>query len=220
MDDTVILACPTLRYELERALQESSAGFRVEYLPQRLHSEPEKMHEHLQERIDGLQEAQRVVLCVSNCGGSTAGVLASSVELILPRTRDCLDILLSGDSLASLERDIGGVYFTRGWMDFSRQSEIDLDRLTAKQGRAEAEAYLYELYSTCNKFYIIDTGCYDVDEVKDYVAPLVKLVGGTLSIQKGTYGILRKIAKGQFDEDFMVVPAGGRVDKDGFLKNW
>ncbi len=49
---------------------------------------------------------------------------------------------------------------------------------------------------------------------------MVKLVNGTLTVIKGKYGILQKVAKGQFDEDFMVVPRGGTVNADGFLKNW
>ena len=220
MANTLIMACPTLRYELEKSLKEHNSGAKIEYLPQRLHSEPEKMHDYLRGKIDSLQGVERVVLCVSSCGGSTAGLTAYTAELVVPRTRDCLDILLSGDSLANLERDLGGVYFTKGWMDFSRQSDIDLDRLTDKMGKEEAEAYLYDLYRTCSNFYIIDTGCYDVEEVREYASPLVRLVNGTLSVIKGKYGILQKVAKGQFDEDFMVVPQGGTVSADGFLKNW
>ncbi len=218
--DMLILACPTIRYELEQSIKEQNSKARVEYLPQSLHSEPNKMHDYLQKKIDCMQGFERVVLCVSSCGGSTAGLMASTAEIILPRTRDCLDILLSGNSLAELKRDLGGVYYTKGWMDFSRQSEIDLDRLTKKLGRAEAEAYLCNLYRTCNRFYIIDTGCYDIEEVREYATPLVKLVNGSLDVIKGEYGILRKVAKRQFDEDFMVVEKGSRVITDGFLKNW
>ena len=220
MSDTLILACPTLRYELEKSLQEQNTEAKVEYLPQRLHSEPEKMHEFLQSKLDSLQNVDRVVMCVSSCGGSTAGLLASTVEIVVPRTRDCLDILLSRSSLDKLERDLGGVYFTKGWMDYSKQTDIDMDRLTEKLGKEEAEAYLYDLYRTCNSFYIIDTGCYDVEEVREYASPLVKLVNGTLAVVNGEYGILQKVAKKHFDEDFMVVPRGETVNADGFLKNW
>lgn len=99
MSNTLILACPTLRYELERSLKEQNAKARIEYLPQRLHSEPEKMHEYLQSKIDSLQNVGRVVLCVSSCGGSTAGLAASTAEIVVPRTRDFSNILkwVTGD---------------------------------------------------------------------------------------------------------------------------
>ena len=46
--DMLILACPTIRYELEQSIKEQNSKARVEYLPQSLHSEPNKMHDYLQ----------------------------------------------------------------------------------------------------------------------------------------------------------------------------
>lgn len=219
MPKTVILSCPTLRGELQTALAEASSEAVVYFLPRTLHSDPKELHAYLQDKIDRFYNVDRIALCVSGCGGGTAGLRASSAELVVPRTRDCLDVLLSGASLASLERDISGVYFTESWMEFSKESDIDLDKLRAKMGRDAADEFLRRLYKTCNKFYIIDTGCYDVQAVKDYVAPLVELLQGTMTMLHGSCGILHKIAWEQFDEDFVVVPKGGEVPAGAFLKN-
>ena len=220
MPKTVILSCPTLRGELQSALAAASSEAVVYFIPRRLHSVPKELHEYLQDMIDHFYNVDKIVLCVSGCGGGTAGLRAASSKLIVPRTRDCLDILLSGDSLASLERDISGVYFTESWMECTKESEIDLDKLTEKMGREGAEDYLRRLYNTCNKFYIIDTGCYNVRAVEEYVAPLVKILSGTMKILHGEYGILHKIAEERFDEDFVVVSPGGKIPADEFLKNF
>ena len=209
MAKTVILSCPTLKGELTSALAEASSEAIVYFMPQRLHSDPKELHDYMQDMIDHFRNVDRIVLCVSGCGGGTKGLKASTAELVVPRTRDCLDILLSGDSLAALQRDITGVYFTESWMEFSKNSDIDLDKLIRKMGRTDAEDYLRRLFKTCNKFYIIDTGCYDVQEVQEYIAPLVKILDGTVTVLKGEYGILRKIARGEFDDDFDIVPKGG-----------
>ena len=219
MARTVILSCPTLKEELKSALAESSSEAVAYFMPRRLHSDPKELKAYVQDMIDHFWNADRIVLCVSGCGGGTAGLRASSAELVVPCTRDCLDVLLSGDSLASLERDISGVYFTESWMEFSKESDIDLDKLRAKMGRDAADEFLRRLYKTCNKFYIIDTGCYDVQAVKDYVAPLVELLQGTMTMLHGSCGVLHKIAWEQFDEDFVVVPKGGEVPAGAFLKN-
>ena len=105
-------------------------------------------------------------------------------------------------------------------MEYSRESEIDLDRLVGKMGKEPAEDFLRNLYKTCNKFYIIDTGCYDVKKVDDYVAPLVKVLSGTVTMLKGKCGILRKIAGERFDEDFVVIPKGSEIPAGVFLKNF
>ena len=219
MTKTVILSCPTLMGELKAALAAASSEAAAYFIPRRLHSVPKELHEYLQDMIDHFYNVDKIVLCVSGCGGGTAGLRAASSELIVPRTRDCLDLLLSGGSLSSLRRDISGVYFTESWMECTRESEIDLDKLTEKMGREEAENFLRRLYKTCNKFYIIDTGCYDVRAVEKYVAPLVEILSGTMTVLHGKYGILHKIAEGRFDDDFVVVPPGETVPSDAFLKN-
>lgn len=217
---TVILACPTLKGELQAALSEAASEAVVHFLPRGLHSDPKELHSHVQKMIDSFWNVDRIVLCVSGCGGGTVGLHASSAELVVPRTRDCLDILLSGDSLSTLERDISGVYFTESWMEFTKESEIDLEKLIEKKGKEPAEEFLRNLYKTCNKFYIIDTGCYDLKKVNDYVAPLVKVLSGTVTMLKGKCGILHKIARESFDEDFVVVPKGSEVPSGVFLKNF
>lgn len=219
MPETIILACPTLKQELQTAIRMCSSDSSVCFLPRHLHNDPRELHRYLQERIDSYRSADRIILCVSRCGGGTANLKATSAELVLPRTRDCLDILLSGKSLASLERDVHGIYFTASWMEFSRESEIDLDRLTQKLGREAAVEYLRRLYRTFHDFYIIDTGCYDVQEVKDYIAPLVEILDGTITVLRGEYGILRKIAANCFDEDLIKIPRGNLVPAEAFLPN-
>ena len=220
MPKTVILSCPTLMRELKAALATAASEAVVYFIPRELHSVPKKLHEYLQDMINHFYNVDQIVLCVSGCGGGTAGLRAASSKLIVPRTRDCLDILLSGESLDALQRDISGVFFTESWMECTKESEIDLDRLAEKMGREKAEDFLRRLYKTCNKFYIIDTGCYNVRAVEEYVAPLVEILSGTMTILHGECGVLHKIAEGRFDEDFVVVPPGGNVPADAFLKNF
>ena len=137
----------------------------------------------------------------------------------MPRTRDCLDILLSGSDLNSLQRNIRGIYYTASWMNFSKDSDIDLEKLTAKMDKEATEEYLQRLYKDFNEFYIIDTGCYEVQDVKDYLAPLVRILNGTMTVIHGEFRILHKIAAKNFDDDFVVIPKGGTVPFEVFLQN-
>jgi hypothetical protein len=38
------------------------------------------------------------------------------------------------------------------------------------------------------------------------LTPLVKLLNGTIEIVSGLFGILKKIANENFDDDFMIIP--------------
>ena len=215
----IILSCPTIRDELLSALRAVQSPTPVLFLPRELHRDPGELHRYAQETIDRLANVDRIYLLPSGCGGGTRGLRAGSAELVVPRTRDCLDLLLSGDRLADLKRDIRGVFVTASWADYMKESDIDLDRLTKKRGRAAAETYLRALYKSCKTFYLINTGCYDPAPVRAYIEPLVAILDGKLIETPGPCGILKKVAENRADDDFLRVAPGGEVPADGFLSN-
>lgn len=215
---TVIISCPTLQKELQAALAEVGAEIEVIYMAERLHSFPQEMHSQLQEQLDNLQGYDRIIILISGCGGATLGLRSPHAELVLPKTRDCLDILLAGATLADINRPQHGIFLTESWMKFMQQSTLDLEKLTQERGRAVAEATLKKIYQGFEHFYIIDTGAYDIEPVREYITPLVNLLGGTLEVIPGKFNVLKKLAVGKFDEDFWVIPQGGSVPLDAYKK--
>lgn len=203
---TLILACPTIKAELCHAMSDCKYEADIVFMPKELHSDPKMLREYLQNKIDNNDTYGRIVICASGCGGGTSGLKAHNAELVIPRTRDCLDVLLSGNSVAGIQRNIQGVFFTKSWMEYAQSSEIDYSYVIAQKGKEEGEAYLKDLYGSCHEFYVIDTGCYSLQPVIDYLTPLVELIGGTLEIIPGDFGILKKIAAGNFDSDFKIIP--------------
>lgn len=180
-------------------------------MPEELHDDPGELHSYIQDITDRLENLERIYILPSGCGGGTEGVRATTAEVVIPRTRDCLDILLSEGSLKDIRRDVHGMFFTESWMDFSKKSAIDLDRLTEKMGRSAAEEYLKKLYAKISDFYVIDTGCYDTTPVIEYASKLSGLVEKSVKVIRGGCGILHKIARGAVDDDFVIVPRGQRV---------
>lgn len=211
--NSVILSCPTLRKELQWALTAQRCQALVYFLPQRLHSSPEELREYLQNMIDSFYNVDRIMLCVSGCGGATIGLQANGSEIVLPKTRDCIDILLSGETLSELQRPKNAIFLTESWMEFMQHSRLDMETQIAETGEIAAKEYLKKVYKGFEHFYIIDTGTYDIQKVKAYILPLVELLHGTLHIIRGAYNILHKMASGRIDDDFMLIPKGGTVRK-------
>ena len=217
---SVILSCPTLKGELLAVLAEHNADITVIFLPKELHRDPKYLHQFVQKTIDEIKDVDRIYLCTTGCGGGTIGLKATTAEVVIPRTRDCLDILLSGNDLRKDDRrNIRGIYYTGSWMEYSKETDIDYTKLVAKMGQAAAEDFLRNLYKSFNEFYIIDTGCYDVAEVETYLAPLVRVLNGTVEVIKGEYKILHKMVTHQVDDDFVVIPKGEVVQAGSFLPN-
>lgn len=216
MAGTIIFACPTLQKELIHALKEAQSRAVLYLLPDELHKSPVHLKSYLQEKIDSVLYADRVIICPSGCGGGTIGLRATHTELVLPRTRDCLDILLSGDNLKDIKRPKHGVFFTESWAEYSKRSSIDVDKVIRSKGEEEGKAFLRKLYKGFEHFYIIDTGVYEIEPVREYLEKLRKILDGQIDIVPGKYGILRKIAADNFDEDFLILKKGETVPESYF----
>lgn len=216
--NTIILTCPTLKGELLNALEQANNNAPVFFLPRELHSNPDKLRSYLQDFIDRLHNVDRVIICVSGCGGGTTGLKATTAELVLPRTRDCVDVLLSEEDLTKDNRK-RRVYMTKSWFEAHQESTLNLEHLIKEKGQEEAEAFLRMLYKGFEEFIIVDTGTYDVQEVIDGLTPFVKVLGGSFTIIKGSYAVLHKLAKGTFDDSILVVPKGGEVPPKFYPEN-
>ena len=214
---TLILSCPTLKGELESALRQHGSQAKVTYLPATLHGEMQSIRPTLQGIIDGNQEFDRIVILLSGCGGSTAGIKATTAEVIIPKTHDCLDILLSDEDGKVAQRDPKGIYMTGSWYEYHMKTLLNADKMIEDLGYEAAAQKLRGIFGTFNKFYIIDTGVFDVEVVKCGLASLIEILDGTLTIVPGEYGILHRVAADEFNPNcFHIVPKGGTVPQMPF----
>ena len=110
MKNRVIIACRTLEREIQAAMKETGNSCLVYYLPLKYHVAPKEMAVELQRIIDSLSNVDEVLVCVSGCGGSTKDLKATTADIIIPKTRDCIDILLS-DQEGKIGRDKNGIFF-------------------------------------------------------------------------------------------------------------
>ena len=134
----VILSCPTLKKEILHLIDELNLDTPVYFLPKRLHSNPQELAEYLQNTIDSFANVDRILICVSGCGGGTAKLKATTAELVIPKTRDCVDILLSKTDIKSINRAPKGIFMTESWLDFMRSGSLTLKRRLPKRARKKA----------------------------------------------------------------------------------
>jgi hypothetical protein len=204
MKNRVIIACRTLEREIQAAMKETGNSCLVYYLPLKFHVAPKEMAVELQRIIDSLTNVDEVLVCVSGCGGSTKDLKATTADIIVPKTRDCIDILLSNQE-GKIERDKNGIFFTDNWLEFFRESPMAFEKLVKEHGKEEAKEKFRQIYKGFEHFYVVDTGAYNVEEVKAHLRPLVDILGGELTVVKGRYEILRKMIAGKIDQNFRVI---------------
>ena len=114
MGKRAIYSCITLQKELENTIKKIGFDGKVTYLNAALHSDPQKMHETLQRIIDENTEAEEIVICVSGCGKATCDLKATTCPIAVPRTMDCIDVLLTG---SGIKRPDGAIFITKSWMN-------------------------------------------------------------------------------------------------------
>ncbi len=202
----ILISCPTLKKEIMHLIAEYKLDIPVYFLPARLHDDPKELAEYLQNTIDSFGNVDRILICVSGCGGGTARLKATAAELVIPKTRDCVDILLSQSGVKSIKRTPNGIFMTESWLDFMRGGSLNLEKQIAEKGEEKGKAYLRKMFKGFEHFYIVDTGVYDTQAVIDELRPLVEVLDGTIETVPGGCGILRKLLTGDIDENFRVVP--------------
>ena len=204
MKNRVIIACRTLEREIQAAMKETGNSCLVYYLPLKYHVAPKEMAAELQRIIDSLTNVDEILICVSGCGGSTKDLKATTADIIIPKTRDCIDILLSGSD-GKIERDSKGIFFTDNWLNFFKESPMAFEKLVKEHGKEKAMEQFRQIYKGFEHFYIVDTGTYNVEEVKAHLKPLVDILNGELTVVKGRYEILRKMIAGKIGKEFRVI---------------
>lgn len=58
------------------------------------HDVPNRLREAIQRELDGIQDADRVLMAFGTCGGAMVGLRTGNFQLILPRVDDCLSLLM------------------------------------------------------------------------------------------------------------------------------
>ncbi len=114
----VIISCFVLEQMFRRLLPPALAE-RAVFLDYALHVRPNLLLQKLQELLDELPRPSLVILGYGLCGNGTAGLKTGSHTVILPRTDDCIAILLG--SRERYDREFaaspGTYYLTKGWLE-------------------------------------------------------------------------------------------------------
>ena len=158
MEKKMILSCPTLKKELLKAAEDGRISGRDPHYPSKSPQQPYGAAEVSSEYDRSMEDMAEILLCVSGCGGATAGLKAVHAPLVVPKTRDCVDILLSRENLKELKRPKDGFFLSHGWMEYMKNSRLDLNRILAEKGPEATEEYMRTMFRGFENFYIIDTG--------------------------------------------------------------
>lgn len=208
----------------------------VEFLPKGLHDLPTgQMVEAVQRAVDAAgadRPYDAVLLGYARCNDGLVGVRARDIPVVLPRAHDCITLFLGSreEYRRTFEACPGTYYMTSGWSERSGNGEADqpagrgaMDRvclgqpyeqLVARYGRENAD-YVARVLGGWTENYsrmlYLKMGVCDERGFIDAARQRADRRGWTFELRDGDWSLLRKLFEGRWDEDFVVVPPGGRV---------
>lgn len=211
----IILACSSLKDYVEEAQRKVSSNFPVIYLNRVYHRDPVEMQEHILTALQKLPETTDTVLvAMGYCGGSWEGV-ESPCRLVIPKIDDCVSLLLQmGDLPISNLKKAGHLYVRE--KDPSRECFHEIfERLTKKLDAETKERYHNDWKQLYSGIDIMDTGLNDCrrPEYREEVQKDADWLEAELSYVLGGTYLLEKLFAGKWDEQFLVLQKGEKLEK-------
>lgn len=162
----VMIACNTLKTEIEHVMALHDIERRIVWLESKLHNIPANLKNALQEALDDVKDADRVLLGFGNCGNVVQGLVAGDYELIVPRLDDCVSLVMgSQHAREQYSREHHALFLTDGWMDEGHNIIDDYKDVRDQYGEEDAEDIFGMMYAHYDTMAFLDTGLYDIDEL-------------------------------------------------------
>ena len=221
-DGIHLIACATVLEEL-RAFLPSDAECRV--LGSGLHASPTRLRATLQKEIDEIAESNgdrsadpsTVLIGYGLCGNGVVGLNSRTCRLVIPRVDDCVGICLGSKSAHRAEsgRHPGSYYLTRGWM---KMDTTQFHQIVQRYGSERAEALYRVMFADYKRLALIDTGSYELDDVRYYAANMAREFGLRLEEIRGSTNLLRKLIYGPWASgEFVICEPEGTTELTDFL---
>jgi hypothetical protein len=223
----VILACRVFQNWLEHLLPHGLVE-NIMFFDYALHRVPKNLRKTIQEAIDSIQKPSLVVLGYGLCGNGLADIQAGKHTLLIPRTDDCIALILGSYQAYRQEFDNepATYYLSKGWLEGGSTPLNEHRELIEKYGEKKADWLMDYQYHNYKRLALIVQNAQDLEVYRPAaleVARYCERWGFRYEEIIGTDEMLKRlieIAAGldQGDEDFLVVPPGGVLTQAQFFR--
>jgi hypothetical protein len=213
-----LISCRVMVEELRPFLPEQ---IEVEVLEISLHVSPEQLQRRLQEAIDasdGLYDP--IYLGYGMCSKAVLGLVARKSRLIVPKSDDCIEIFLGSRKarLDEVANEPGTYFLTQGYIgDRNSMVFAEYERAVSRYGKERAERLLRTMMGHYKRLvYIRMPNQESLEPDREYAQAMAARFGLRYEEVDGTPEWLRRMMAQQWDEDFVVVQPGERIELKHF----
>lgn len=231
----VVIACQVLQDVLERMLPQDMAQD-ITFLDYGLHRLPQEMAPTLQDVIDSIEQPSLVVLGYGLCGNGLKGIMARGHTLLVPRTDDCIAILLGSYQayMREFQAVPGTYYLTKGWLESGSNPLQEYEAYVPKYGAERAMWIMDQQYQHYERLMLVARSQADLETYRPRAQEVARFcerwdmryeeVLGSDDYVRRLVEVAAELGKnghetsGWTDSDFVVVLPGGEIRQGMFLR--
>jgi hypothetical protein len=223
----VVFACRVFQNWLEHLLPEGLVS-EITFFDYALHSVPRKLRLTLQSAIDSLEQPSLVVLGYGLCGNGTDEIQAGRHTLLVPRTDDCIAIILGSYQAYRREFDHepATYYLSKGWLEGGSTPLDEFKSYIEKYGEQKAEWLMDTQYHNYRRLALIAQNAQDLEMCRPKAVKVAQYCERwRLDYEEiiGTDDMLHRLiqisaGREQAGEDFLIIPPGGVLKQSQFLR--
>jgi hypothetical protein len=223
----VVIACQVFQHLLEERLPPELVSS-VTFLDYGLHSLPRKLTQKVQELIDAIEVPSLVVLGYGLCGNGLSGIQAGKHILLIPRTDDCIAILLGSYQAYKQEFESapGTYYLSKGWLEAGTNPLSEYQKYLERYGQEQADWIMDQQYQNYKRLAFVTHNPQDMARYRpqaEEVARFCQRWGMQYQEILGSEEYINRLiavatALDKANEDFIVVPPGGELNQSQFIR--
>ena len=216
---SLIIACTIMKEELHH-LQADGVSF--VFLEQSLHRTPQKMKEAIQGEIDKAEgwRGDRIILGYGLCSNGIVGVKANRHPIFIPRVHDCITLFLGSNERYGEEhgKEPGTYYLTKGWIEEKKSPLGIYEEYCQKYGKETAEWAIKEELKNYTRIALVESELGLSDTHREHARANARFLNLRYEEIKGSLDLFRKIIRGPWDKDFVVLQPGEEAAQEIFLE--
>jgi hypothetical protein len=223
----VILSCRIFEHWLENLLPEKWRA-NITFYDYGLHATPKKLRQTIQEAITSVEQPSLIMLGYGLCGNGLDKIEAGKHFLLIPRTDDCIAVMLGSYQAyrREMEKESGTYYLSKGWLEAGTNPLSESIKLEEKYGAEQAAWLMDTQYHNYRRLMLVAR---DTPELETYrpqaqeVAAYCARWGMRYEEILGADDYLEQlvafaISREQVGEEFIIVPPGGTLKQGQFIR--
>ncbi len=212
----VIVACKSVRAELEKEMKAQGCNYPVIWLDADFHEQPENLNNLLQTTLDSITQAEHVLLCYGFCGNALVGLVPHGFKLIFPKAENCISLILGSDKRRK-ELERASYFFTHGWLNNNRSILKEYEDTIEKYGEQSAD-YVYEfMLDGYKNALIVDTGVEDINNAIEKTKPFTTKFKLNQEVVQGDLTLFAKLISKNWDDSFVIIEPDTAIKKEDLV---